>query len=133
MGRSDLTLRGLVPVQFTKQQHPYHPRHHRAWLEVLLAHSDTTAKRAGLRAAILQARKERAHRIRIRPMPQIFEVAPDGTVTEVADAEGPSEVFRNVKTGFLLGALAALPFVLPLAARSILPTNPRKERRRRGR
>lgn len=118
-------------MAYAKQQHPYKPRHHLEWLRLLLAHSDATAQRAGLRAAILQARKERAQRFQVVPMPQIFEVAPDGTVTEVDAPDDRPDTAERVKRGFLIGALAALPFVVPLVTRELTGTSRRKRSRRR--
>lgn len=130
MARSDLTLRGLLSAQYTKQQHPYKPSHHLGWVDALLARSDATAQRCGLRAAILQARDQRANRFQVMPMPQIFEVFPDGTVTEVDTPERP-DTTQQIKKGFLIGALAALPFVVPLVTGQIARGRPRKKARRR--
>lgn len=128
MARGDLTLRGLLPVGMAKPQHPYKPAHHRGWVDALLERSDRTVRRVALRQAILYARDRRASQWRIKPLPQIFDVLPDGTVREVA--EPSSEVLREVKTGLAIGALAALPWVVPWVLRS-LGTQSKGQRRRR--
>lgn len=84
----------------------------------MLARSDATVERAALRAAILRARVERLDRVVVKPMPQIFEVLPDGTVQEVSEPKPDPSLLSQVRTGFVIGGLLGLPLVLRMLSQS---------------
>lgn len=118
MAKKGMPIRGLIPIDFTRQTYPYRPRRHLGWIDALLARSDATVERAALRAAILRARVERLDRVVVKPMPQIFEVLPDGTVQEVSEPKPDPSLLSQVRTGFVIGGLLGLPLVLRMLSQS---------------
>lgn len=126
-------LPGLIAHEMVSQRHPYAPSDHLRLLAQQLVASDKRAAQLDVREAILRARRgEPAPALgRIRFMPKIFEVGPDGVARETEAEPAPSRKPATFGTGFALGLFGTLAIVaVRWFAGARADDDPRHKRRR---